>query len=60
MKDRLIDMGLWIVLHPGEAWWFAAKVWCVATIIAFVALVRRAKKDTQPPRAPGFKSRRVS
>lgn len=60
MRERLVEMGIWMVRHPREVAEAAIIFWCAASVIAGAALFLMARRDTQAPKAPGLKRRRVS
>lgn len=58
MRERLVDLGIWIVREPRQVAAVVIGAWSVATIVAGLWLWRQAKRDTAP-KAPGHPSRRV-
>lgn len=59
MRERLVEMGIWIVRHPREVAQVVIVFWCVASVIAGVVLFVWVRRDTTAPKAPGLGSRRV-
>jgi hypothetical protein len=59
MRERLVELGIWMMRNPRDVAEFAIVFWCVASVIAGLVLFVWARRDTTAPKAPGFRSRRV-